>query len=163
MTATAKRRLDRWIPWTFVGGFAVVVAVNAVLVYFATATFTGIETEHHFERGLAYNQTIAAAEAEVVRGWRLEPAFESRGPRTGRLTVVFSGRDGAPMAGAEMSAHFVRPTQSGHDVEIPVADRGAGRYVADVELPLAGQWDLRVVARRQGEIQQARQRVFLAP
>lgn len=163
MAMMARRSRDRWIPWTIVAGFAVVIGANGALIYFAMSTFTGVETDRHYERGLAYNQTIAAAEAEAARGWRLEPTFESRGPGAGRLTVIFSDRDGAPLAGAAVSAYFVRPTQAGHDVEVPLADRGGGRYAADVALPLSGQWDLRVVALRQDAIQQARQRVFLAP
>lgn len=163
MAVMARQSRDRWIPWTIVAGFAIVIAVNGALIYFAMSTFTGVETDRHYERGLAYNQTIAAAEAETARGWRLEPVFESRGPGVGRLTVVFADRDGAPLSGAVVRAYFVRPTQAGHDVDVPLTERGGGRYAADVALPLAGQWDLRVVAERQDAIQQARQRVFLAP
>lgn len=158
-----RRRSDHWIPWTIVGGFAIVIAVNATLIYFATSTFSGVETEHHYERGLAYNQTIASAEAEAQRGWRLDPVFESRGPGAAHLTVTFTDQGGAPITGADVRAYLVRPVQSGHDVEAVLMDRGAGRYVADIALPYAGQWDLRVVAEGRGATQQARQRVFLAP
>jgi len=163
MPMMSKPGRDRWIPWTIFGGFAVVVAVNATLIFFATATFSGIETERHYERGLAYNETIAAAERQAARGWRLEPRFESRGAGAGRLTVSFADRDGAPLVGAAVHAYFVRPTQAGFDVDIPLAERGGGRYAADVALPLPGQWELRVVAERADAVQQARQRIFVTP
>ena len=33
---------SRWIPWIFVGGMLLVVAVNAVLVFASVSTFTGV-------------------------------------------------------------------------------------------------------------------------
>jgi nitrogen fixation protein FixH len=39
-----------------------------------------------------------------------------------------------------------RPAATGHDQEVELVARGAGRYGATAELPLAGQWDLRVIA-----------------
>ena len=34
-------RKSNWIPWIFVGGMGVVIAVNAVLITSAISTFTG--------------------------------------------------------------------------------------------------------------------------
>ena len=42
-----------WYPWIFVGGMLVVIAVNGVLITMAVSTFSGIETEEHYRKGLA--------------------------------------------------------------------------------------------------------------
>ena len=52
-----------WYPWIFVGAMAVVVVVNGILAWLAVGTWTGIETEDHYRKGLAYNENLAAEQA----------------------------------------------------------------------------------------------------
>ena len=52
MTAIANR--SRYIPWLFVGGFALVVAVNATMIWFAVGSFSGLYTQKPRDRGLHY-------------------------------------------------------------------------------------------------------------
>ena len=42
-TAVASR--SRYIPWLFVAGFAIVIAVNGVMVWFAVGSFSGLYTD----------------------------------------------------------------------------------------------------------------------
>ena len=42
MSEAREARRSAWIPWVFVGGMGVVVAVNAVFVWLSLSTFTGI-------------------------------------------------------------------------------------------------------------------------
>ena len=50
-----------------VAGFVVVVAVNAVMLTLALGTFNGLSTDGAYDRGLAYNQTLAAEAAQQAR------------------------------------------------------------------------------------------------
>ena len=68
---------------------------------------------------------------------------------------------GAGLPGAVVTARLVRPTQSGHDVEVALAPLGGGRYGAWVMLPLAGQWSLRLRATRDGQTVTHTKRVHL--
>ncbi|MEL0020193.1 MAG: FixH family protein, partial [Rickettsiales bacterium] len=43
---------------------------------------------------------------------------------------------------------FIRPTHEGHDFSGALAPLGNGRYAAEFDVPLAGQWDVRVAANR---------------
>ena len=43
---TVRPRRSAWIPWVFVGGMLLVVAVNGVLIVAAVGTFTGVTTGH---------------------------------------------------------------------------------------------------------------------
>lgn len=139
-TRTAPR--DRWIPWLIVAGFAVVVLVNGVLVYFASASFTGLQTEGHYQRGLHYNEVLAAETSERKLGWTVAVDITELGNHRIRLSVAARDKAGAPLDGAEVRVRLVRPVQAGHDVDVTLAAAGAGRYAAEVELPLQGQWDI---------------------
>ena len=43
--ASKPQRRSLWIPWIFIGSMLVVVAVNAMLIYYAAHTFSGLDTE----------------------------------------------------------------------------------------------------------------------
>ena len=153
--AVAKtRQRGWWYPWIFVGGMLLVVAVNAVLITLAVTTFPGLETEEHYRRGLAYNEALAAAEAQERRGWRMEvnfsPGVPETGQRRGDLVVTFVAKDGLPLDDLQVQTVLKRPTHEAEDVAINLEHRGAGVYGGAVALPLPGQWDARVHAHRDG-------------
>lgn len=140
MTQTAKRARLWWVPWAFVGGFVVVLVANGALVYFAFDSWTGVATEDAYAKGLAYNEEIGDARAQESRGWRVTLDFTSDGPQRGKLDLDLKDRFGTPITGARVAARLVRPTHEGHDLEVELTERGGGRYAAELELPLAGQW-----------------------
>lgn len=147
-----QRRPGWWYPHIFTAGFAVVIAVNAALVYFATSTFAGLETEGAYDKGLKYNQTLAAAEAQRALGWTATAEVGAVGlpaqgsGRTATLTVTLRDRHGGALGGLDVRAALTRPTIAGHDREVRLDHLGGGRYGATVDLPMPGQWDLRVDA-----------------
>ncbi|NBC34622.1 MAG: hypothetical protein GVY13_18255 [Alphaproteobacteria bacterium] len=148
---TKPFRGDSWIPWAFVGFFLVVVLVNGIMIWVAFSTWTGIsgENANSYRQGLAFNERLAAVRAQEALGWQVDVAFESgtAGAHSGRLAVDLSGADGASLAGAQVTAELLRPTHPGHDFAVPLLSSGnAGTYGAEIDFPLAGQWDLRVTA-----------------
>ena len=146
----ARRRPDGWwYPWTFVLGLLVVVAVNLVLIFSAIETFPGLRTEKAYDKGLKYNETLAAAEQQRRLGWRSEVSVTpTADDRRFLVTATLRDPEGRPIPGLAARAFITRPTVGGHDVETVLADQGDGRYVADVSLPLPGLWDVRVHAHR---------------
>ncbi len=58
---------------------------------------------------------------------------------------------------------FIRPTEAGHDVALEVPHIHAGVYRAEAALPLAGVWDLRLVAQSGGDTYRVNRRVYLEP
>jgi len=142
-----------WYPWIFVGAMAVVVVVNGVLAWLAVSTWTGIETEDHYSKGLAYNENLAAERAQAQLGWTVDLALmpkaeASTESRAFEVAVTFAAADRQPLDGLEVEIQFVRPTHEGFDVAARLDGRGKGVYAAPVTLPLAGQWQARVLARR---------------
>lgn len=144
-----------WYPWIFVGGMLIVIAVNAVLAIVAVGTFSGLETTDHYRKGLAYQDALDATARQVELGWRVQVDFQPRpseGARgnqsSGELTLAFADRGGAPLERLEVKAHLTRPTQAGFDQTVVLDSEGGGRHRASISFPMPGQWDLRILARR---------------
>ena len=72
--ATATDR-SRWIPYAFVAFFGVVLLANGTMIGLAFATWTGLETEGAYQKGLAYNRVLDRARAQAALGWRVDLAF----------------------------------------------------------------------------------------
>lgn len=162
----AKVRADGWwYPWIFVAAMGVVVLVNGTLVAFALGSWTGLETEGHYEKGLAYNRDLAAAQAQAERGWRfafaLDGATAAGDTRTGTLSATFADRNGVPLTDLEVRAIIRRPTAEGYDQELALASAGQGRYAAPAVFPLPGQWEVRIHAYRGDTAFQESRRVRL--
>lgn len=167
MSAMAKpRQRGWWYPWIFVGFMLLVVAVNGIMATLAVRTFPGLQTEDAYNKGLRYNDTIAAGREQERRGWRMSlevkplPA-SAEGGHDARVTVAFVDRDGQPLERLEVEAALHRPAVAGFDRTLPLEPRGGGVYTGVVSLPFAGQWEARITARRDADSHQATQRLFL--
>jgi nitrogen fixation protein FixH len=164
-----------WYPWLFVAGMLIVVAVNGVLIAYAIGTFPGLTTEDAYRKGLAYNRTLAAADAQAARGWHLEltmqPATpggggtveaDAAGGRTAVLAARFTEAAGQPLTGLQVQAILERPVGVAGGLTVDLAAAGDGVYRVTLALPDAGQWQVRVLARRGDETFQESRR-FLLP
>lgn len=143
---TLAVRRSRWIPWAFVGGFGVVVAVNAVLIVFALTSWSGLETEQAYQKGLAYNETLDEAAEQAARSWQATLGFASTGERVGELSLELADRDRRPIGRLSVVARLMRPTVTGYDQAVELRPQANGRYAATIALPLAGQWRVDVEA-----------------
>lgn len=148
---------DRIIPWYFVMAFAVVFAVNMLFVYLATKTHTGVVTEQAYEKGLAYNETLAKARAQDALGWQSHAEVAA-----GVLRLSLVNDRGNPVQGAEVTAHFTHPVKRGQDASFPLAERAEGRYeLAVPEAHRSGQWDVTMVVQWHQQQYQHRERLTI--
>lgn len=159
-TDNAKRR-DAWIPWTFVGGFLLVVAANAALIFYAFQSWTGLATDSPYERGLGHNREIAAVRAQRDVGWRVTLTYTDSGEGRGVLALDLADAMGHPIPDAAVTARIRRPTEARRDFDLTFADRGAGRYAADLTLPLPGLWDVEATAWTGERTFRLDQRIFV--
>jgi nitrogen fixation protein FixH len=156
-----SRRPLTWGPWVFFAMFAVVLAANGVMVVFAYSSWTGLETQGAYEKGLAYNETLAAAREQAALGWQVGITLAPGGAGQLRLEATFRDRNGRPLRLTAVTARLIRPTHSGHDLVLPLAELESGRYGAETIFPLPGQWDVRVRAEHAGGSYQATRRVVV--
>lgn len=158
------RRPGWWYPYIFVGLFLVVLAVNGTMAYFATSTFTGLETKDAYLKGLAYNQNIAMAKAQEQMGWTVQtkivPASDASGAKM-NVSIRYLDRDGKPVEGLDVHAMIERPTTTGYDHSITLAPLGQGAYGGVYALPFNGVWDMEIAALGDGVAYQHKKRILL--
>ena len=158
-SAPAQRK-SLWIPTLMVGLMLMVVVVNAVLIFFAQSTFSGLDTDKAYKEGVAYNATLKAAAANDALGWTAKTSFT---PATdGRhLAVVITNKADAPIVDLAVTAQLVRPVSTAFDQRVILTHRGDGIYGADIALPALGSWELRLSATAGDKSWQTTQRVFV--
>ncbi|MFC4349477.1 FixH family protein [Kordiimonas lipolytica] len=161
MTAMTKEELEkssRWIPWSIVGFFVVLAILDGIFVYLATSTHPGVVTEHAYEEGLRYNETVAAAEKQDALGWQTELDLVAGSS----LMLTLSDAESRFIDGASVRAEISRPTQAGMDFELNLEQSGAGTYEAAVSFPEPGQWEVRIFVEWQQKQYQQAKRVVVA-
>jgi nitrogen fixation protein FixH len=156
MTALANR--SRYIPWLFVAGFAIVIAVNATMISLAVGSFSGLYTAKPRDRGLHYNEVIAEQQHRDQLGWRIETQWR---PDANRLEVALFDAAGQPLAPSHVSAELVRPVERRQPVGVALDATDVGRFAGIVDLPERGNWDLDIVVERDGERYALTRRMFL--
>ena len=163
MSATAtlakSERRGRWIPWVFVGGFGVIVIVNAIMIAFAVGTFSGLTTSEPYTKGLRFNDQLRQVEAQERLGWHVSSGFARTGAQAGDLTLAITDRAGGGISGARVTATFTRPLERKRDFTVTLEARGAGRYAAHADLPLPGLWLVRYRIERDRDVLEASERI----
>ncbi len=157
MNATHVSR-SRYIPWLFVAGFAIVVAVNATMTWLAVGSFSGLYTPKPRDRGLHYNELVAAQQSRDALGWRIDATWRPDGDR---LEVATFDRDGKPLAGARVAVELVRPAEKRPPLGVAMNAVDMGRYAGYVTLPARGNWEIDIVVERGGERFAQTRRMFL--
>ena len=143
------RVTGRHVLFATLAFFGVIAAVNAGMIYLAVTTFSGLETQNAYVRGLSYNDVLRDAEAQKALGWQVSLDHEHREGRL-ELDARFLDKAGQPLDGLEVAVVLTRPTTQGHDLGLALAGLGEGRYRGELDVPLPGQWDLQTEARRDG-------------
>lgn len=156
-TQDAAQR-SRYIPWLFVLGFAIVVAVNGTMIWFAVGSFSGLYTPKPRDRGLHFNDVVAAGQARDALGWHVEPRWR---PEIDQLEIDVSDRDGTPLTGAQVTVELVRPAEKRAPFGIAMTTVEGGRHAGYAVLPAHGNWDLDIVVERDGQRFAQTRRMFL--
>ncbi len=156
------------IPLLFFAFFAVVLMVNGTMIWIALSSWTGLETKNHYLKGVDYNQTLQDVRTQESLGWNVQssiaPVVSPDGP-PGRFDVVLVLTDPADTAisGARVEVRLERPTHHGIDVRATLTESAPGRYAGQVDVPAAGQWNLRRLVWSGAGTHQTVERVFLPP
>ncbi|HVO04924.1 MAG TPA: FixH family protein [Candidatus Cybelea sp.] len=156
------QRRSLWIPGIFVGGMLVVIAVNAALVYFATHTFSGLDTDAYYQEGVQYNAVLKDAAASAALGWSAKADIQPNGGSR-RLSLWITDKSGLPLTGLKVSVHMVRTISTAFDqlVTMQPSATEQGVYVGDVHLSGAGIWELRITATGGKVPWESTQRLFV--
>jgi len=125
--------------------FGVMMAVNAAFVFFAIESFSGLQTDRAYLKGLDYNATLEQVAAQRALGWQL--ALTRSGPAANsQIALQYSDKQGKPLDGLSVTLELRRPTTEIYDRTIAMVPVGPGLYRADVSFPEKGDWILRSTA-----------------
>ncbi len=160
MASMSERRPLAWVPWAFVGAFGVVIAVNAVLIVFATRTFSGLVVEKPYQKGIEYERTLRQEEVQAALGWSTTTAFR---PQTGEVAVRYLDAAGRPMADLQVSAEIKSPLRPEAAVDLALGYKGDGWYAARAGLGPPGQREAEVTAIGGGGARHVIRFRFMAP
>ncbi len=155
------RLTGRMVFASLVVFFAIVIAVNVVMVRAATSTVGGIETQNPYETGLAFNRDHDAALAQDARHWNVTANLTRRSGETAELSVKLRDRNGNPVTRIAVAATLAHPADARRDHTITLVQRGAGEFAGTADVP-RGFWDLMIDVSRDGtELFRSRSRVLL--
>lgn len=132
--------------WWITGFFAVIIAVNLTMAVLALLTFNGVSDDQAYVEGLEFNQKLETVERQKALGWAVNTEIERPGDLTAHLEVSYLDSNDAPLTQLTVHAEFVRPVHEGYDFSVPLRQTAPGIYTAKTEVPLSGQWTVRMVA-----------------
>jgi nitrogen fixation protein FixH len=155
---STPHRIDRWIPWLFVAGMAIVVAANGIMVYFAVSSWAGVTVAQPYQRGLAYNRVIEAAAREQALGWTAEASVQRDGAE---IWVELRDATARPLSDVAIDAVLLRPLASAAPIPVTLRAQGQGRYAGAVEPLQRGQWELRLAVTRGADAVHVTRRVIV--
>jgi nitrogen fixation protein FixH len=144
-----KELTGRMVLLWLVGFFAIVGAVNAVMIGAAISTFAGLEHDSPYQAGLAFDQEIAAARAQQALHWQVEAKVAKSDRGETLVEISARGADGAPLPGLGITASLVHPTDRRLDRELTIVPDGLGRF-SGVTGAAVGQWDVVIELARDG-------------
>jgi len=151
----------RTVLLCLVAFFAVVAAVNVVMMTFAVTTLSGVETVNSYQAGVTFAREEAAAEAQESRHWRVNSSF--RAQANGLMQVELSAQDRTerPLAGLAATVSLDHPNDRRLDRAVAMQANEPGRFRGTVTYS-PGQWDLVIELSRDGErLFRSKERIIL--
>jgi nitrogen fixation protein FixH len=162
MSSSQSNKKSKLILWIFVLFFSTFIVVDIIYITIAEKTWRGIVTEDGYQKGLKYNQTIKAAKEQKELGWKLEINYKFVVTKNGLLTVKLLDNNTQIIKDAVLVANIKRPVQEGKDFTVDLKfDATLQTYIANLEFPLIGQWDIEIVARKGEDVYQDMKRLVI--
>jgi nitrogen fixation protein FixH len=151
----------RTVLLCLVAFFAVVAAVNAVMMTAAVTTFSGVETKNAYQAGVSFAREEAAAEAQEARHWRVNSSLRHEANGLTQVELTAQDRAGQPLAGLEATVSLIHPNDRRLDRPVTMLPNTPGRFSGAVT-PSPGQWDLVIELTRAGErLFRSKERIIL--
>ena len=131
------RSVWRLFPWAIAASLFLVIAVNAWMIWAALSTFPGAAGMDGFDISNEYDRILAAEQRQDRLGWTLTVETDGRRPVLRLLDA-----QGRGLAGIVVTGVAERPLGPLYQTALIFHPTADGTLVADVALPLPGQWDL---------------------
>ena len=156
MLANILKNPNKYIPLSFVLFFIVLAILDGIFVYLAVSTQTGVVTKNAYEKGLNYNEAIKLADISKNYPQKLSVNI------MGNNKVEINYNIESQIIFNDVTYKAIRPTKRGYDNSGKIKYNSAtNSYSKNLELPLAGIWDILVIAKS-GDIElRKKERIFV--
>jgi nitrogen fixation protein FixH len=147
----------------FIGFFAVIGSVNAIMMTLAIRTMPGLDARNGYDPSQRFNAELRLAEERAVIGLRADADVRVANGEAS-LVVSLRTKDGMPAEALSAVATLRHPSDRKRDQRIALTQIGNGTYGGKAAGITPGAWDLIIEARpgTGGEIAFAsRQRIEL--
>jgi nitrogen fixation protein FixH len=136
--------------------FAVIIAVNLTMAYFARSSWTGLVVKNSYVASQSFNRDAEIARQQQALGWRMTLNVKREAVQ---FTVL--DRDNRAMTGLRIRAVLQRPTDEAGDQILKLQESGAGIYRTDVVIG-GGVWVADITAEKSDtELVRFVQRIFV--
>jgi nitrogen fixation protein FixH len=126
--------------------FILIIGVIAIAATIATIvvgmkSFDGVVVENPYETGLAWDKTRQNKDA---LGWDLKLKNDIFRTGSNELSLAVLDRNGRLLKNTAIRVTTSRPSTRAYDKTYPAARTKDGTFVAAIDLPLFGFWDLKI-------------------
>lgn len=140
---TIQKKTTGWfvVRWMAVL-FGAMFLANGLFVYFALNSHSGEQSSTAYEDGLNYNNTIEGRRKLKALGWTMTVKVD-QGTMGNVLSLTFLDKNQVPLKDITLKATMFNPVRSSDDMVLTLTRLDDG-YMAPLNLPRKGQWDLQV-------------------
>ena len=140
----------RFVLFSLLAFFGVIIAVNATMMTLAIKTFSGVDAKNGYETSQNYNKEIAFARQQAERGWVSDVKLEKAGNAV-RTQMLLRDASGKPVTGLTVTANLRHPAVRQKDHAVSLTETAPGLYKADEADMASGAWDVSIMAAAGGE------------
>ncbi|WP_039458559.1 FixH family protein [Candidatus Jidaibacter acanthamoebae] len=140
------------IPYLFIAFILLYVTLDSIFIYISKNSYNGIITENAYQKGLDYNQVIKENEAQKKLGWIGNLRYYLVGKNLIELDFTLFDKKYRPVKGGEVEVRIMRPVNDKYDMVVKLEEISSGRYSKTVQLPLQGQWEIKLKASVKNDV-----------
>jgi nitrogen fixation protein FixH len=129
--------------------FAIVAAVNGVMMTAAITTFGGVETGSSYQAGLVFARETSAVQAQGRLGWQVGVRASVGSDAATVVEIVARDRANEPLAGLQAIGRLSHPMDKRSDRTLAWREVAPGIFRADTGR-VTGQWDLVIELAQDG-------------
>ncbi|MTI00203.1 FixH family protein [Roseibium sp. RKSG952] len=157
-----KAITGKTVLFWLLGFFAVIFTANAIFIYLALGSFPGVAVESSYKASQAFNSDIAAAKAQLARGWDVNAGVVRASGQDVVVEVDAKDASGQALNGLLFTASLSRPANDLADISVPLSETSDGIYTARVPNIGAGNWNVEIEATDDGQrVFRSQNRIFL--
>ena len=150
-----KGKLGFAIPFILIAFFATFISVDMFFTYKAVTTHTGVVSKNAYKNGLNYNDTIKASNVQDQKNFNIDLRMDNN-----FVSTIIKDKDNNLVNDLDIKAYIIRPLQSKLDFMVELTEE-EGVYNSEIDLPINGQWKVRVVAIDKNNKQIQKSRLFI--